>query len=83
MVGCRRHNTVGGGFACDNVKLFDFYTSTVFFYDDAESGGLCVPGHPGASGDYWHRRYDDCSSYSPHYSWWCGDDADTSLIPRS
>jgi hypothetical protein len=75
------NNTVGGGFACDNVKLFDFYNSTVFFYDDAESGGLCVPGHPGASGDWWHRRYDDCSSYSPHYSWWCGDDADTALVP--
>ena len=73
--------SVGGGFACDNVKLFDFYNSTVFFYDDAESGGLCVAGHPGASGDYWHRRYDDCSSYSGHYSWWCGDDADTSLVP--
>ena len=75
------NSTVGGGFACDNIKLFDFYNSTVFFYDDAESGGLCFPGHPRASGDYWHRRYDDCSSYSGHYSWWCGDDADTSLIP--
>jgi len=75
------NNTVGGGFACDNIKLFDFYNSTVFFYDDAESGGLCVPDHPDASGDYWHRRYDDCSSHSGHYSWWCGDDADTSHIP--
>jgi hypothetical protein len=75
------HSSVGGGFACDNVKLFDYYNGTVFFYDDAESGGLCTPGHPGASGDWWHRRYDDCSSYSGHYSWWCGDDADTSLIP--
>jgi len=75
------NNTVGGGFACDNIKLFDFYTSNVFFYDDAESGGLCVAGHPGASGDYWHRKYDDCSSYSGHYSWWCGRDADTTLIP--
>ncbi len=57
-------NTVGGGFACDNIKLFDFYNSTVYFYDDAESGGLCVAGHPGASGDWWHLKYDDCSSYS-------------------
>jgi hypothetical protein len=75
------NNTVGGGFACDNIKLFNFYNSTVFFYDDAESGGLCVAGHPGASGDWWHIKSDLCSSYSLPYSWWCGDDADTSLIP--
>ena len=44
-------NTVGGGFACDNIKLFDLYSGAVLFYDDAESGGLCIPGHLGASGD--------------------------------
>jgi hypothetical protein len=75
------NNTIGGGFACDNVKLFNFYNSTVYFYDDVESGGLCVPGHPGASGDWWHIRSDYCSSFSVPNSWWCGDDADTSLIP--
>jgi hypothetical protein len=75
------NNTVGGGCAFDNIKLFNPFTSEVVFFDDGETGGLCTPGHPGASGDWWHRRYDDCSSYSGHYSWWCGDDADTSLIP--
>jgi hypothetical protein len=75
------NSTVGGGFACDNIKLFDYYTSTVFFYDDAETGGLCVASHPGNAGDWWHIKYDLCSSYSPPNSWWCGDDADTSLIP--
>jgi hypothetical protein len=75
------NNTVGGGFACDNIQMYDFFSAQVFFFDDAETGGLCVPSHPGASGDYWHRRYDDCSSYSGHYSWWCGSDSDTALIP--
>jgi len=74
------NNTVGGGFACDNIRLFDFFGGD-FFFDDVESGGLCTPSHPGASGDWWHRRYDACSSYDGVYSWWCGDDADTSLIP--
>jgi len=73
--------TVGGAFACDNVRIFDFYSGTIVFYDDVETGGLCIPAIPGSAGDWWHVKYDLCSSYSNPYSWWCGDDADTSLIP--
>ena len=75
------YQTVGGAFACDNVRIFDYYTSVVLFMDDVETGGLCVPSVPGSAGDWWHVTYDLCSSVSNPYSWWCGDDADTSLIP--
>jgi hypothetical protein len=36
---------------------------------------------PEPAGDYWHIVTDLCSSFSQPNSWWCGDDADTSLIP--
>jgi len=74
-------NTVGGAFACDNVKVFDQFSGDVYFYDDGESGGLCVPGVPGAAGDFWHLIDRCCPAYSDPHSWWCGDDADTSLVP--
>jgi hypothetical protein len=74
--------SVGGGFMCDDVKIYDYTTGDVFFLDDVESGGLCTPATSGiVAGDYWHVVVDVCSSYSPTHSWWCGDDADTSLIP--
>jgi len=73
--------SVGGAFACDNVKIYDYDTGDILLLDDVESGGLCVPGVPAPSGNYWHVVVDVCSSYSPTHSWWCGDDADTSLIP--
>ncbi len=72
----------GGAFHCDDIEIFDFYTSTTYFFDDVESGGLCVPSVPTVQwGDWWHVVTDNCSSYSPPHSWWCGDDADTGLIP--
>ncbi|MBD3368285.1 MAG: hypothetical protein GF405_08990 [Candidatus Eisenbacteria bacterium] len=71
----------GGAFHCDNVKIFDFYGGYVYFYDDVETGGLCTPSVPAAAGDWWHIVEDVCSSSSDPHSWWCGDDADTSLIP--
>ena len=73
--------SVGGGFACDNVKVFDYFGGYVYFYDDGESGGLCVPGIPATSGDWWHIIDRACPAYSDPHSWWCGDDADTSLTP--
>jgi hypothetical protein len=72
--------SVGGAYAVDNVKIFDFYGGTVYFFDDVNSGGLCSPAIPGSAGDYWHLVNDVCSS-NVIPSWWCGDDADTSLIP--
>ncbi len=73
--------SVGGGFMCDIVKVFDYFGGYVYFYDDGESGGLCVPGIPPSSGDWWHIIDRACPAYSDPHSWWCGDDADTSLIP--
>ena len=73
--------SVGGGFACDNVKVFDYFSGYVYFYDDGETGGLCVPGIPSSAGDWWHIIDRACPAYSDPHSWWCGDDADTSLTP--
>ncbi|MCK4511828.1 hypothetical protein KAW64_08825, partial [bacterium] len=71
----------GGGFMCDIVKVFDYFGGHVYFYDDGETGGLCVPGVPSPSGDWWHIIDRACPAYSDPHSWWCGDDADTSLTP--
>lgn len=75
------YDSDGGAFHCDNVKIFDFYGGAVYFYDDCEGGGLCTPSLPASAGNYWHIVSDYCSSYSVPHSWWCGDDADSSLIP--
>jgi hypothetical protein len=75
------NNTVGGGCAVDNVKLFNPFTAEVVFYDDGETGGLCIPGQAGAAGDYWHIAYDLCSSYSRPHSWQCVNEADTTKLP--
>ena len=73
--------TDGGAFMCDNVKIFDFYGGYVYFIDDVESGGLCTPGVPASAGDWWHIIDRQCPAASDPHSWWCGDDADTGLIP--
>ncbi len=75
------YNSDGGAFHVDNIKIFDFYGGAVYFYDDCEGGALCVPSVPASAGDYWHQISRACPAYSDPTSWWCGDDADTSLIP--
>jgi len=75
------YQSVGGAFMVDNIKIFDFYGGAVYFFDDVETGGLCIPHIPPAAGDYWHIIDRACPAYSDPHSWWCGDDADTSLIP--
>ncbi|MCK4915781.1 MAG: hypothetical protein KAS89_06395, partial [Candidatus Eisenbacteria sp.] len=70
-----------GAFMCDIVQVFDYFGGYVYFLDDGESGGLCVPGVPSSAGDYWHIIDRACPAYSDPHSWWCGSDADTSLIP--
>jgi hypothetical protein len=62
------NNTVGGGFACDNIRLYDYSTGTVFFYDDVESGGLCIPAGPATAGDYWHIDQ-TCAAASMSHVW--------------
>lgn len=75
------YESVGGAFSVDNIKVFDFTSGTVYFLDDVESGGLCTPSVPSASGDYWHLIDRSCPAFSDPHTWWCGDDADTGLIP--
>ncbi len=75
------YDTDGGAFHIDNVKLFDFYGGMTYFLDDGEGGGLCVPSVPASAGDWWHIIDRACPAYSAPHSWWCGDDADTGLIP--
>jgi hypothetical protein len=71
-----------GAFHVDNIRVFDFTTGEVYFEDDCEDGvGLCVPTVPPAAGDWWHIIDRACPALSDPHSWWCGDDADTSLIP--
>ena len=60
--------SVGGAFMCDEIQIWDYYTGTVGFYDDVESGGLCVPGGPAAAGDYWHIQ-DSAEAWSPTHHW--------------
>ena len=74
--------SVGGGFAVDNVKVFDYFGGYEYFYDDEPDGAHeCIPEVPGAAGDFWHLIDRACPALSDPHSWWCGDDADTSLVP--
>ncbi len=73
--------SVGGAFMCDIVKVFDYFGGYVYFFDDGESGGLCIPAVGDAAGDFWHIIDRACPAYSRPHSWWCGSDADTNLIP--
>jgi hypothetical protein len=76
------YDSDGGAFHVDDIKVFDYYTAHVYFFDDVEDGtGLCTPDVPGAAGDWWHIVERRCSAFSDPHTWWCGDDADTSLIP--
>jgi hypothetical protein len=75
--------SVGGAFHCDNVKIFDYFTGYVYFYD-SEPGARedeCVPEVPGAAGDFWHQITRACPALSDPTTWWCGVDEDTSLVP--
>ena len=72
----------GGAFHVDNIRVYDFATGEVYFYDDCEDGfGLCEATVPPAAGDWWHIIDRSCPALSDPHSWWCGDDADTGLIP--
>jgi len=79
-----RYLSDGGAFACDNIKIYDYFSGAVHFYD-SEPGSAgedeCVPWVPNIAGDYWHLIDRACPAYSDPHSWWCGDDADTSLLP--
>ena len=75
--------SVGGGFAVDNIQIFDYFGGYQYFYDSEPGAreGECVPDIPPSAGDFWHIIDRACPAYSDPHSWWCGDDADTSLTP--
>jgi len=73
--------SVGGGFMCDIVKVFDYMGGYIYFFDNADDEVHLVPAVPGAAGDWWHVIDRCCPALSDSNSWWCGDDADTGLIP--
>jgi hypothetical protein len=75
------YDSDGGAFHVDNIKVFDFIGGGVYFYDDVQDGGLCTPGGLGLPGDHWHVVERACPAFSDPRCWWCGDDADTSLVP--
>jgi hypothetical protein len=75
------HDSDGGGFHVDNIRVYDSQGGATLFQEDCESGGLCTPAVPPASGDWWHLAQRSCAAYSGSQCWWCGDDGDTSLIP--
>ena len=76
------YDSDGGAFHVDNIKVFDYFSGHVYLFDDVEDGtGLCTPAVPPSAGDYWHLIDRLCPAISDPHCWWCGDDADTSLIP--
>jgi len=75
--------SVGGGFAVDNIKVFDYFGGYEYFYDSEPGAreGECIPAVPASAGDYWHIIDRLCPATSDPHSWWCGVDSDTNLIP--
>ena len=62
--------SVGGAFACDEIKIWDYTTATQLFYDDVEGGGLCTPSVPSSAGDFWHiTDVSACQAFSPTHYW--------------
>jgi hypothetical protein len=59
----------GGAFMCDEIKIFDYLSGDVLFYDDAEGGGLCTPVGPPVGGDYWHTISSNCKAWSDPTVW--------------
>jgi hypothetical protein len=70
-----------GAFQVDNIRIFDCETGATVFWDDGEGGGACVAQAAEAAGDWWHIVDRPCAAYSDPHCWWCGDDADTGLVP--
>ena len=63
------NDTDGGACHFDEIMIWDYYTGTVFFYDDVETGGLCTPTGPDAAGDYWHIIDNVCKAWSDPHCW--------------
>jgi hypothetical protein len=74
------NDTDGGACHVDEIMIWDYYTGTVLFYDDVESGGLCIPGVPPAAGDYWHIRETD-EAWSPTHHWCNSEEPNENFVP--
>jgi len=75
------YDSESGAFHVDDIRIYDYYGGLEYFADDAESGGLCTPSSAEGAGDWWHIVERRCSAYSDPSCWWCGSDADTSVVP--
>ncbi len=76
------YDSDAGPFHVDDIRIFDYFSGHVYFFDDVEDGvGQCSAMVPQAAGDFWHLVEKRCSASSDPHAWWCGDDADTTLIP--
>jgi hypothetical protein len=73
--------STGGAVHLDNIVIYDYLTGDAIFSDDCQTGGVCTPAVLPAAGDWWHVVDRRCPAYSDPHCWWCGDDADTGLIP--
>jgi hypothetical protein len=43
------YDSDGGAFHVDNIRVYDYQTGATVFWDDGESGGVCVPATGGTS----------------------------------
>jgi hypothetical protein len=76
------YDSDGGAFHVDDIRVFDSVSGEEYFSDDCEDAvGLCRAAVPPPGGDFWHIIDRSCPALSDPHSWWCGDDADTSLVP--
>jgi hypothetical protein len=65
--------SVGGGFMCDNIKIYDYGTGAPIFLDTAEPGSAdsCIPTGPPVGGDHWHLGTSLCHASSGEHYWAC------------
>jgi hypothetical protein len=63
------YNSFGGAVMCDEIRVWDYYSGEVHFYDDVEAGGLCTPVALGPAGDYWHIIENSCKAWSGSHCW--------------
>lgn len=74
--------SVGGAFACDDIRIYDLTTMTDLFMDDVEGGGLCTPSIPPTAGDFWHIATGDCQAFTPSHCWAIASPGTTYVQPN-
>ncbi len=76
------YQSVGGAFACDDIRIYDLTTMTDLFMDDVEGGGLCTPSVPATAGDFWHIETSGCQAFSPTHYWAVASPGTTYVQPN-